>query len=109
MNCHRCIHLRYDGRPYGHCTHPNHPDVVFTPLKDRRGQGMRTRPYNKEKCPDFATYRRCSNCAYWIRGKYFRDGMTPASKGKCSICLKPSEGRCPMWEQGWDTRKKGEK
>ena len=107
MNCHRCIHLRYDGCPYGHCVHPAHPDVVFTPLKDRKGPGMRTRPYSKEKCPDFATYRRCSNCNKWLRGRYFRDGRTPAAKGKCSIGLVCKAGdRCPMWEQGWDSSKK---
>jgi hypothetical protein len=94
MDCHSCIYLGYEGRRLGKCTHPNHPDVEFVPRSKRR-----KRPYNKDKCPDFVLFRRCANCKYWERGKYFADGKTPARKGRCSLSL-PQTGRlCHMWKR----------
>lgn len=100
MNCHRCQNLRYDGAHYGRCAHPAHKDVVFTFRSDRKGKGSRTRPYNKDKCPDFVMIRKCSLCAYWERGKYHRDGKTPSVKGSCMLGICCKEGCvCQMWEK----------
>lgn len=95
MDCHRCEHIRYDGCRYGRCSCPGHSDVrlVLDKSKDRK------RPYNKRICPDFRLRRKCSNCRYWIRGKYFSDGKTPAKKGRCSLDIK-EQGPCDIWKEG---------
>lgn len=90
MDCHRCVYLRYGGCP--HCTHRGHRDVVL-----RRGD---ERPYNRMLCKDFVMKKRCSNCKYWKRGRYFADGTTPAARGKCSLGLAEHALVCPMWAQG---------
>lgn len=100
MDCHRCAFLRYDGSPYGHCTHSGHKDVVFS-VEDRKKRVKDgVRPYDRRICPDFLVKRRCSNCKYWIRGRYFADGRTPASKGRCSLRCDEIGGGCPMWRSG---------
>lgn len=99
MDCHRCENIRYDGNPYGHCIHRGHPDVVLK--KGKGGSKSGSRPYNRQICPDFVIRKRCSNCAYWERGEYFRDGRTPASKGKCSLKIVERNGHdCPLWKPG---------
>ena len=100
MDCHRCIYLRYDGCSYGHCVHRGHQDVKFS-LKEAeslRAEGRR--PYNRQICRDFVMKKRCSNCKYWIRGSYFRDGATPAVKGRCSLRCKERGKDCELWRQG---------
>lgn len=106
MDCHRCIYLRYDGCPYGRCSHSGHSDVRFSKedLKKRASEGTRT--YNKMICPDFKMKRRCSNCRYWVRGEYFADGKTPAKKGRCSLRVVVPGDKCPIWEQGKTSWKK---
>ena len=96
MDCHRCENIRYDGCPYGHCIHEGHRDVRFT--KRRDGEA---RPYNRQICPDFVMRKRCSNCTYWVRGKYYADGKTPASKGRCSLkIVERNVHDCPLWKIG---------
>lgn len=102
MDCHRCIHIRYDGSHYGRCSHWGHGDVVCS-----KGTGG-ARPYNRQICLDFVVRRRCSNCVNWERGAYFADGSTPSVKGRCmlGLCHRPDE--CPHWKQGrtsWRKRK----
>ncbi len=94
MDCHRCEHIRYDGCRYGRCSHVGHSDVRIEPGKDGK------RPYNKMICPDFKLRRKCSNCKYWLRGKYFADGKTPASKGRCSLNILTEGLCCKMWRKG---------
>lgn len=105
MDCHRCENLRYSGSRYGRCSHVGHQDVVIS-----RGTGG-ARPYNREICPDFVLRRRCSNCRYWVRGKYFADGKTPATKGRCSLdILYTGVAPCAVWRQGpTSSRKKKER
>lgn len=91
MDCHRCEFIRYDGCRYGRCSHAGHSDVRFV----RSGKGS-ARPYNMQICPDFRLRKRCSNCRYWKRGRYFADGNTPAEKGRCSLEI--SGGVCPLWK-----------
>lgn len=100
MDCHRCIHVRYDGCRYGRCSHPGHKDVKLS--KCQGGE----RKYNKQICPDFRLRKRCSNCRYWIRGRYFSDGATPAAKGKCSLRILREAEDCPMWKAGPTSSKK---
>lgn len=100
MDCHRCENLRYDGCPYGRCSHPGHSDVR---LEIGQGREEGRRPYNRQVCPDFRLKRRCSNCKYWERGRYFSDGKTPAAKGKCSLDIPSSQmsgGICELWSAG---------
>ena len=94
MDCHRCEHIRYDGCRYGRCSHVGHSDVRIEPGKDGK------RPYNKMICPDFKLRRKCSNCKYWLRGRYFADGKTPASKGRCSLKILTGGLCCKMWRKG---------
>lgn len=95
MNCHRCKNLVYCGCPYGRCGHPGHKDVTL-----RRSQDGK-RKYNRKICPDFELRKSCSNCAHWIRGRYFADGKTPSRKGRCSLDILYSGGApCGKWEQG---------
>lgn len=94
MDCHRCVNLTYSGCRYGRCSHPGHRDVVLR--LDAAGK----RPYNRQICPDFVMKRRCSNCKYWKRGRYFADGITPATKGKCSLDVLRTADACPMWGAG---------
>lgn len=91
MDCHRCVNIRYDGCRYGRCSHPGHKDVV---LEIKKG----ARPYNKQICPDFEVRKRCSNCKYWARGKYFADGRTPAKKGRCSLDICNTGIPCRIWK-----------
>ena len=106
MDCHRCVHLKYSGCPYGRCTHPGHLDVVFVPKSKRSGEAEGKRPYSREICPDFKLRKKCSNCKHWKRGEYFADGMTPAKKGGCSLRLKECGPDCPLWKQGPTSWKK---
>ena len=94
MDCHRCENITYAGCRYGRCSHPGHSDVVLSLGRDGK------RRYNRQICPDFVMKRRCSNCKYWHRGKYFADGMTPAAKGCCSLKISMSAVDCPMWGAG---------
>ena len=94
MDCHRCRNITYAGCRYGRCSHPGHRDVFFSSEKGRK------RKYNKQICPDFVMKRRCSNCKYWKRGRYFADGMTPAEKGSCSLRISRAAEECPMWGAG---------
>lgn len=94
MDCHRCENLIYSGCRYGRCSHPGHRDVVL-----RIGNGAK-RPYNRQICADFVMKKRCSNCKYWIRGKYFADGMTPAAKGSCSLRISRDGSECQVWRAG---------
>lgn len=96
MDCHRCENLRYAGCRYGRCSHRGHLDVV---LKLEKGAG-RKRPYNRQICPDFVMRKRCSNCLYWRRGKYFADGKTPATTGRCSLNVGTDAAACAMWRKG---------
>ena len=90
MDCRRCIHIRYSGCRHGRCSHPGHKDVVLRP-----GSG-----YNTQICGDFVFRRRCSNCAHWLRGEYFGDGITPALGGGCSMGMAPDEaGFCMKWKK----------
>ena len=99
MDCHRCKYLRYDGCRYGRCSHPGHQDVRFI-LKHNRGPNSK-RPYSREVCKEFVLRRKCSNCINWVRGKYFADGMTPATKGRCKLMVCERNGEdCPLWELG---------
>lgn len=102
MDCHRCIHVRYDGCSYGRCSHPNHKDVRLR--LEKKGGGER--PYNKDVCPDFQLRRKCSNCKHWIRGRYFADGQTAAQKGHCGYNLQEKGDKCSMWKQGPTSWKK---
>lgn len=103
MDCHRCKHIRYDGCRYGRCSHRGHLDVVLSPGSDGN------RPYNRQICPDFDLRRRCSNCAHWIRGEYFADGMTPARKGMCDLGNDVSGRVCPEWKLSTKTSWKKKK
>lgn len=94
MDCHRCIHISYSGCRYGRCSHPGHRNVVL-----RRGEDG-SRPYNRMICQDFEIRKRCSNCAFWVRGKYYADGNTPADKGGCSLRISRKADECPMWKAG---------
>ena len=94
MDCHRCANLRYAGCRYGRCSHPGHQDVVLTLKKGERSK------YSRKICPDFVMKKLCSNCKYWIRGRYFADGITPATKGRCSLKILRSADECPMWGAG---------
>lgn len=94
MDCHRCENLRYSGCRYGRCSHPGHRDVVLR--LDKSGE----RKYNRQICLDFALKKRCSNCRYWKRGRYFADGITPAKKGFCSLKILMKADECPMWKAG---------
>lgn len=96
MDCHRCEFIRYDGHRYGHCAHPGHSDVKFVMRKNRPADSKR--PYSKLVCNEFRLRRRCSNCARWVRGKYFSDGETPSVKGHCSLGNAYSIDGCPDWE-----------
>lgn len=110
MDCHRCYYLRYDGCRYGRCTHPFHPDVRMVP-KSQRKEGA-PRPYNREICLEFKLVRKCSNCRHWIRGEYFADGRTPATKGHCALRCMERGAECPVWEIGptsWKKRGKNNK
>lgn len=100
MDCHRCEHIRYDGCRYGRCSHVGHSDVRIEPGKDGK------RPYNKMICPDFKLRRKCSNCKYWLRGRYFADGKTPATKGRCSLGILMSAEECPVWGAGSTSSRK---
>ena len=104
MDCHRCVHLRYDGSRYGRCSLPQHSRVRFTPKSQRGGE---PRPYSREECPDFAIRRRCSNCRYWARGEYFADGVTPARKGSCTLDVPRDASDCPLWSKGPTSWRKG--
>ena len=64
------------------------------------------RKYNRQICPDFVMKKRCSNCKYWIRGRYFADGATPATKGRCSLKISRLEGVCPVWGAGSTSSRK---
>lgn len=104
MDCHRCEHITYAGCRYGRCSHPGHQDVVLRLDKDGK------RPYNKQICPDFMLRRKCSNCKYWKRGRYFVDGMTPATKGRCSLDILNTGGSpCSVWRQGPTSSRKRKK
>lgn len=94
MDCHRCQNIVYSGCKYGRCSLPGHQDVHLEIARDG------PRRYNKQICPDFKQRRRCSNCAYWLRGEYFADGKTPSRKGRCSLKIKPEDGKCRLWRQG---------
>jgi len=94
MDCHRCERVSYAGCRYGRCSHPGHKDVVLKLTKGAK------RAYNKQICPDFVMKRRCSNCRYWKRGRYFADGVTPATKGRCSLDILREASECPMWKAG---------
>lgn len=110
MDCHRCIFLRHDGAPYGHCVHRGHGDVVFSREAARQRAKEGVRVYNKQICPDFVLKRRCSNCVNWVRGEYFADGVTPAVKGHCSLA-RAKQIDCPEWAPGptsWRKRRKYE-
>ena len=111
MDCHRCKNIRYDGNPYGRCALPGHQDVVLR--RRGRDEAGTQRPYNRQVCPDFVMRRRCSNCAYWSRGEYFRDGKTPSRKGKCSLRIVERDGHdCPLWKRGqtrWKKRPRAER
>ena len=96
MDCHSCEFLSYAGCRYGRCTHSGHRDVVLAKGDGRPGH----RSYNKQVCKDFAKKKRCSNCMYWKRGKYFADGKTPAERGRCSLDLEELGRNCIMWKQG---------
>ena len=97
MDCHRCEHIRYDGCPYGRCSVPGRQDVRFERRKPGDG---RSRPYSRLICTDFRMKKRCSNCRYWKRGRYFSDGKTPAQKGKCSLEIRTEGSICKMWSAG---------
>jgi len=104
MDCHRCENLTYAGSRYGRCSHPGHRDVVL------RLSGEGKRKYNKQFCAEFVMKKRCSNCKYWERGRYFADGITPATKGRCSLKILMSAEECPMWGAGsTSSRKRKEK
>lgn len=95
MDCHRCENLRYAGCRYGRCSHPGHRDVVL-----KLGKGG-ARKYNRQICPDFVMKKRCSNCKYWKRGRYFADGITPRKEGKCSLDILYTGGKaCSLWGAG---------
>ena len=102
MDCRRCIYVAYNGCP--HCTHPGHRDVVI-PRRNGRSDG--SRPYSREICKDFVLRRKCSNCLNWIRGEYFADGVTPATKGKCRLRCQERGEDCPLWEPGKTSWRKG--
>jgi len=103
MDCHRCEYVRYDGCSYGHCVHRGHKDVILC-----AGPKGGKRRYNMDICPDFKLKKRCSNCKYWTRGKYFADGRTPARKGRCSLRCVEAGGDCPLWKKrSASGRKKG--
>lgn len=94
MNCRMCENVRYGGG-CARCSMPGHRDVVLRPGADGR------RTYNKEICPDFRLVKRCSNCLYWFRGAYAGDGVTPATRGRCSLGRPEGlVGRCPLWRKG---------
>lgn len=101
MDCHRCIHIKYDGCRYGRCASGRHPDVVIK----KTAEGDK-RSYNKMICPDFVLRKRCSNCFYWKRGKYFSDGKTPAEKGRCSLRCQERHEDCPIWRPGSTSSRK---
>lgn len=107
MDCHRCYHLRYDGCRYGHCTHPYHQDVRLVPKSERK-EGI-PRPYNHDICREFKLRRKCSNCKHWIRGRYFADGRTPATKGHCAFKYVEMGEDCPKWAIGPTSWKKCDK
>lgn len=99
MDCHRCIHVRYDGCHYGRCSHAGHSDVILVRGGDKR-------PYNRQVCSDFVLRKRCSNCKYWVRGIYFADGKTPSEKGRCSLRCRDDGKTCKLWKQGNTSWKK---
>lgn len=100
MDCHRCEFLRYDGCPYGRCTHHGHPDVRLSREEARARAESGKRDYNRQICPDFVLKKRCANCRYWRRGRYFADGKTPATKGHCSLRVQERGKDCPLWAHG---------
>lgn len=106
MDCHNCEHLRYDGCHYGRCVHRNHRNVSFSREKSKALAKNGFRVYNRETCPDFILKKRCANCKYWKRGRYFADGKTPAEKGRCSLRVIERGKDCPLWTKGSTTTKK---
>lgn len=106
MDCHRCIHIRYDGCKYGRCSHRGHGDVRLSIEDAKRRAKDGRRDYNRQICPDFVMRRRCSNCKYWFRGRYFADGKTPAGKGRCSLGIDKCAEECPIWKAGPTSWKK---
>lgn len=93
MNCRVCVHVGYKG--CCHCLLSRHSDVKFN--KNLKGASSK---YAKIKCEDFELKKKCSNCANWIRGEYYNDGMTPSSKGRCSLRCVERGGECALWEKG---------